>query len=971
MESSARSRNDLISKIIKVLNNLKKKHLLLYPEEKIKIQTNNLIKISGLCTSQEGSIPTQIFVKIGKRVIHCNHREGNQFYFEFRTGKGFKLIKLYSKQKNITKKLFWILFIIKKKEIVSKNIPIEFNSYLNWLKHYQYHNIKNKVLQGENFAQKKISIITFIQNENSKYLYNFIYWIENQPFNNYELLFCSNKKIKNKQFKKYRSFEAINSSKAAALRKAIQNATGEIILFLTPNIKLHTHSLSLIANTFKKSKVLLCYGDEDIIGEDHFRSSPNFRTTFDPIRIINDNYIGNYIALRKNSIPDMESLSKHKNIDFFHQLILHFIHHNDECIVHIPYILLSVYCENYEKDSIQDFTNEFVLSKNAFDIIESQGFRYFRPKLLISSIYVSIVMPSACDLKYLKPCVESILNITKFNNFEIIILANEIRYKDENKRKYLNGINKLPNINVFKYSNRKFNYSEIINLGVSKATSEYICLMNDDMEVISPFWIEELLSWLSYEDVGIVGAKLLYPDNSLQHAGITIGVNGVCDHLEKNSNPSDYNAHSRIDFPRCFSAVTAGCMVTTKQIFNSVNGFDENLPLTYNDVDFCLRISDLGYKIVFSPFSILYHHESVSVLKPSSIERKELFRKELTYFLTKHEKKISIDPHYSPNQSGTRPYFKLAFPPRLTKLGLKEIPFFWDQRQPIKKFDGSLSYSSKKVAIYSHYDIDNIVDPYVVRCLQELRNQNWIIIFVTSSINLHSKEISKIKNLVTVILFSDGKGRDWGNFALGLRFAYDMDFPKSLLLMNDSLYGPFTSLEEIFDSADKSEADFVGLTDSFQHHYHLQSYFIYCKSSVCTHPTFLNFWKYFLPQNNKDEIIFNNEIEFTKYFSNLGFEPGCLFTYNDLFNTALNGSYSTSEIIKTLNSGTFVNPTHHFADILITTYDFPFIKIELLRENPSKVPSLDLLISFIREKFPDHYKLMDKHLERVTKYSKL
>ena len=953
-----------------MLNNLKSQSFLLHPKGKFLIQAKNFIKISGVCTTPEGYIPDQVFVKIGKREISCEHREGNQFWFQFKVGTGLKLIKVYSQHKDKKRILNWYIYFIKSKEILYKDDGIDFSSYMNWLKLYQFYNIENKISRKGKSNEISVSIITFVQDKDSKYLDNFVFWIENQPFENFDLIFCSNKKIKSKQFKKYKSFQTINSNKAKALCKAIQKATGEIILFLAPNTKLHTHSLSLISDAFKNQKTLLCYGDEDIIGEDHFRRSPNFRTTFDSIRIINDNYIGNYIAYRKESIPDLESIFECEKIDFFHQLILYLTHNNDECVVHIPYILFSAYIDKHEKEDIQDVRNEFILKKNSFDIIEGQEKSYFRPKLSISSISVSIIMPSACDLKYLKPCIESILEITKFSNFEIIILVNEIRYNDESKRNYLSGIDKLPNINVFKYGNKKFNYSEIINLGVSKTTSEHICFMNDDMEVISPFWLEELLSWLSYDGVGIVGSKLLYPDNSLQHAGITIGVNGVCDHLEKNSNPSDYNAYSRIDFPRCFSAVTAGCMVTTKQIFNSVNGFDENLPLTYNDVDFCLRVKEKGHKVVFSPFSTLYHHESVSVLKPSSFERKELFRKELTYFLTKHKEKISTDPHYSPNQSQTRPYFKLAFPPRLTKFGSKDIPFSWDQRQPIKKFDGNLSYSSKKVAVYSHYDIDNIVDPYVVRCLEELRNQNWVIIFVTSSINLHSKEISKIKNLVTVILCSDGLGRDWGNFALGLRFAYEMDFPQSLLLMNDSLYGPFTCLKEIFDNADRNKADFVGLTDSFQHHYHLQSYFIYCKSSLCTHATFLNFWKEFIPQNNKDEIIFNNEIGFTKYFSNLGFEPGCSFTYNDLFNTALNGSYSTSEIIKTLKNGTFVNPTHHFADILITTYGFPFIKIELLRDNPSKIPSLDLLTSFIREKFPDHYKLMDKHLERVTRYSK-
>ena len=123
---------------------------------------------------------------------------------------------------------------------------------------------------------------------------------------------------------------------------------------------------------------------------------------------------------------------------------------------------------------------------------------------------VSIIMPSACNLKYLKPCIESVLNITHFKNFEIVLVVNEIRFNDENIKQYLNKIDNINNVSIVIYSNKEFNYSEIINFGVSKTSSEYVCLMNDDMEVISPFWLEELLSWLSFDGVGVVGSKLLY-----------------------------------------------------------------------------------------------------------------------------------------------------------------------------------------------------------------------------------------------------------------------------------------------------------------------------------------------------------------------------------------------------------------------------------------------------------------------------
>ena len=355
-----------------MLNNLKSQSFLLHPKGKFFIQAKNFIKISGVCTTPDGYIPDQVFVKIGKREINCENREGNQFWFQFKVGTGLKLIKVYSQHKDKKRILSWYIYFIKSKEILYKDDGIDFSSYMNWLKLYQFYNIENKILQNNKQNEISVSIITFVQDNDSKYLDNFVFWIENQPFTNFELLFCSNKKIKSKQFKKYKLFQTINSSKVITLSEAIQEATGEIILFLAPNIKLHNHSLPLISDAFKNPKIHLCYGDEDIIGEDHFRRSPNFRTSFDSIRIINDNYIGNYIAYRKESVPEIESKFQCENIDFFHQLILHLTHNNDECVEHIPYILFSSYIDMQEKEGIQDVRNEFILTKNSFDIIESE-----------------------------------------------------------------------------------------------------------------------------------------------------------------------------------------------------------------------------------------------------------------------------------------------------------------------------------------------------------------------------------------------------------------------------------------------------------------------------------------------------------------------------------------------------------------------------------------------------------------------
>ena len=439
-------------------------------------------------------------------------------------------------------------------------------------------------------------------------------------------------------------------------------------------------------------------------------------------------------------------------------------------------------------------------------------------------------------------------------------------------------------------------------------------------------------------------------------------MNGIADHTEKGTLREDAGDFARILFPRLFSAVTGGCMVMEKKTFEQINGLDENLAQAYNDVDFCIRLRNAGFKIIWTPFAEFYHHESVSVERPYLPARREIFRGELEYMLSKHEVTLRNDPFYSPNHSDIRPYFKLAFPPRNPAPWKETSTLSWNLREPEESKTGDTNFRSEKVAIFSHYDIENTADPYISDHLFQLKELGWSIIFVTSSDTFSDREKEKVAPFVSMILRSNGKGRDWGNFALGLNFVFSKSIPESVLLLNDSLYGPFGSLDEIFEKANSLDSDFVGLTDSPQHQYHLQSYFIYCKPALCTHIAFLKFWQQFRPQPTKDLIISRNEIDFTQYFVNLGFRPAAIFSYNALLNEAFGNDYSASSLLK---KGEHVNPTHFFWDILLTVFDFPFVKVELLRENPSKIPGLSLLKAYLRKNHPAKAKLVFDHLDRT------
>ena len=259
---------------------------------------------------------------------------------------------------------------------------------------------------------------------------------------------------------------------------------------------------------------------------------------------------------------------------------------------------------------------------------------------------VSIIVPSI-RIENLEKCIESIFTKSTYKKFEIIVIdgsqTNEIS----------NFTQKFPNTYRFKNPILKFNFSKINNFGVSKSKGEYVIFLNDDTEVIEPSWIEELLGQAQRKEVGIVGAKLLYPENKVQHAGTIIGIRGYAGNYGgfPNNDPHYFALHLMI---RDVSAVTAACMMMSRELFDLVGGFDEELGRAWQDVDLCLRTLQIKKYIVYTPFSLLYHYEGGTRGRgdPSDEELKarSMFRKK--YIVTIQ----NGDPYYNPNLSILEPY---------------------------------------------------------------------------------------------------------------------------------------------------------------------------------------------------------------------------------------------------------------------------------------------------------------------------
>jgi GT2 family glycosyltransferase len=258
---------------------------------------------------------------------------------------------------------------------------------------------------------------------------------------------------------------------------------------------------------------------------------------------------------------------------------------------------------------------------------------------------VAIIIPTKNNHQLLAPLIHSIINKTHYQNFSIHIMDNRSDLVET--KAYYNQIAAHPNINIHEYD-AEFNYSQVNNLGAAESNSDLILLLNDDMEIIDPDWLEELVQWATRPEIGVVGAKLIRANHIIQHAGIVVGLNGFVGHIYLNT-PEDYHGlFGSVDWYRNYLAVTGACQMFRREVFNEVNGYDEGYKIAFGDVDFCLRVHDLGYRIVYTPYANIYHFEGRS--RGYSTPRQDV----LHSYAQMEEILYQEDPYFSPNLTYTR-----------------------------------------------------------------------------------------------------------------------------------------------------------------------------------------------------------------------------------------------------------------------------------------------------------------------------
>lgn len=443
----------------------------------------------------------------------------------------------------------------------------------------------------------------------------------------------------------------------AWLEHALGETQGVLSGVLGAQDMLAPHTLLLVANALVQQPAAeLVYADHDSVHTDGRRVDPCFKPDWNPDWLTSQNYIGEPCFFRTETLRRLGGYRAEFAPAQAYDLLLRVCFSvAPESIVHIPRILYHrrVVPEDQPvaqaehaagRRALQD-----VLGKAAVTVQDGllPGSYQVRHALPEPVPLVSIIVPTRDKLEVLKACVESVRNKTSYPNWELLIVDNASR--EPATLAWLAAQAQDPRIRVL-HDPRPFNYSALNNEAVRKAAGEVIVLLNNDVEVIEPEWLHELASHALRPGIGAVGAKLLYPNGMVQHAGVVLGIGGVAGHVHRYLGEEDPGYMGRAMVTQNFSVVTAACLALRKSLYLEMGGLDEQeLRVAFNDVDLCFKLVRAGYRNVFTPFARLYHHESLSRGHDDTPEKQAVFEHEFS--LMKQRLGGFVDPAYNPNLS--------------------------------------------------------------------------------------------------------------------------------------------------------------------------------------------------------------------------------------------------------------------------------------------------------------------------------
>lgn len=544
--------------------------------------------------------------------------------------------------------------------------PFNRKDYNDWLE--KRDNSVDKVVSEDIL----FSVVMPVYNVDSNLLSAAIESVLKQSYQNFELCIIDDASTKKETLDCLKKYEANpkvkigyhqqNKHISITTNDAIDLASGDFIVFMDNDDLLAPDALMENAIVLKKESTLdIIYSDEDKIDLKGRYCMPHFKPDFSYDTLVGVNYICHLCVMRKSLIDQIGGLREGYEGVQDHDLLLRAVEKTNK-IYHIPKILyhwrmlegstaLSVDQKAYASDKGTIMLENMLKRRGLtgkINKINNQTLYlvdYDYPK---SNPKISIIIPAKDHVELTKQAVKSIVEHTNYPNFEIVIADNNSIEK-ETKEEYVKLTKKYSCVRIEEYP-IPFNFPRINNEVIAKTDSEYVVLMNNDVEVISDNWLEKMLGYAALEHIGAVGCKLLYPDNTIQHAGIYVGVAGVASHNNYHKSKEDLGVYGRLVIPYNYSCVTAACLMIKKEKYLAVNGMDENLAVAYNDVDLCLKLIDEGYFNICLPQVEMYHYESKSRGEEVG-EKYNRFIKEANYMYDKWPQYINNDPFYNPNYS--------------------------------------------------------------------------------------------------------------------------------------------------------------------------------------------------------------------------------------------------------------------------------------------------------------------------------
>ncbi|MEX0055624.1 glycosyltransferase family 2 protein [Clostridium butyricum] len=548
-----------------------------------------------------------------------------------------------------------------------------FNDYVkqHFLTDEEYNIEKNRKFE----KQIKFSILVPLYNTPKQFLCEMIESCINQTYSNWELCLADGSDIEHKYVGnvvkqyvnkdsriKYKILQN-NGGISENTNQCISMASGEYIALFDHDDLLHNAALFEYMKVIEEKNADFIYSDEAIFGKNlkdiqeiHFK--PDFAV--DNLRTYN--YICHFTVFKKSLLDKVGLFRKEFDGSQDHDMIFR-LTEKAENIVHVPKVLY--YWRRHANSTAQDINSKSYAINNGIKAVNEHlkrcnidGFAqsseefptiYRLTYKIMSNPKISILIPNKDNIKVLRICIDSIINKSTYKNYEIIVIENNSTEKETFN--YYQTLEKYKNIKIVRYESKgEFNYSAINNYGVKYASGEHLLFLNNDIEVISENWLQEMLMYSQREDIGAVGAKLYYENETIQHAGVIIGIGGFAGHSHRHIDRRCGGYFSRCKIQQNLSAVTAACLMMRKNVFEEINGFDESFKVALNDVDLCLRIRKLSYLIAWTPYAELYHYESISRGYEDTPEKKKRFEGEVEKFQDRWKNELEQgDPYYNPN----------------------------------------------------------------------------------------------------------------------------------------------------------------------------------------------------------------------------------------------------------------------------------------------------------------------------------